>query len=362
MTIQAGLFYLFDTLGELSPPECYRQALDEVVYAEQLGFSAVCPAEHHYSENYGIMPRVELFLAMCAARTERIKLWPMLIVAPLADNPVRLAEDIALLDNFSNGRMVASIGTGYRKYEFAPFDLDMADSQARLREIAEVCTKLWGGEPVSHDGEFYKFGEVSLQPRPVQAKMPLYITTTRKEQIQWAAERGFGIVPAAGFNANTLKHDLDMHAAAAKAAGQAPMETRPFFKWIYVHEDHQTGVNEGNQYILRTLMAFAQGGGKLFSLLMGKSLETWGDDQKPPEWLSMRMDELLSAGVTYEQAVESGWTPYVCGSPEHVVEVLKPFVEAGGNLFMGGFKCGPMPEEKVRNSMRLFAEEVLPNL
>ena len=64
----------------------------------------------------------------------------------------------------------------------------------------------------------------------------------------------------------------------------------------------------------------------------------------------------------YEDMIESGWSPYVCGDPDHVVEVLKPFVEAGGNFFMGGFRCGPMPNEKVRKSMQLFMEKVAPRL
>ncbi|MDP6942760.1 MAG: LLM class flavin-dependent oxidoreductase [Myxococcota bacterium] len=360
--IKAGLFYLFDTLGQMSPSEFYRQALEETVYGEQLGFDATCPAEHHFSEHYGIMPRVELFLALCAGRTERMKLWPMLVVAPLAE-PIRLAEDLALIDQFSEGRVVASVGTGYRNYEFKKFDQDITENHPRLREMIPLMKRLWTEEKVSHQGEFYAANEVTLQPRPYQTPHPpFYITTTRDDQIRWAAENGVGIVPAAGFNAATLAHDYGLHSEVALAAGQPVMENRPFFKWIYVHEDHDTAVREGTQYILRTLMAFAQGGGRLFSLLMGKSMDTWGEELQRPEWLTGKAEEVMAAGIGYEDMVASGWIPYVCGSPEHVTEVLKQSVDAGGNYFMGGFKCGPMPHEKVKSSMRLFAEQVMPNL
>lgn len=360
--IKTGLFYLFETLGEMSPADFYEQALEETKYGEELGFFATCPAEHHFSEHYGIMPRVEHFLSYCAGATERIKLWPMVIVASLG-HPIRLAEDVALIDQFSRGRMVFSVGTGYRKYEFAPFQQDQDENTERVREICELTRRLWTEDGVNHDGNFYSVADASLQPKPYQdGGPPMYITTTREDQIKWAAERGIGIIPAAGFNPTTLQHDYELHSKYARAAGQPIMETRPFFKWIYVHEDNQTAVDEGNRYILRTLMAFAQGGGRLMGRLIGKSVDTWNEDVEKPEWLGARLEEMMAAGVSYEDMVRSNWTPYVCGDPEHVAEVLKPFVEAGGNFFMGGFKCGPMPQEKVKNSMRLFMEEVVPRL
>ena len=70
--MQAGLFYLFETLGQITPSEFYHQALEEAVYGEELGFSAVCPAEHHFSAHYGIMPRVELFLSLLGLSNELI--------------------------------------------------------------------------------------------------------------------------------------------------------------------------------------------------------------------------------------------------------------------------------------------------
>lgn len=358
---KAGMFYLFETLGEVTPAEFYRQSLDEAVYGEELGFDSICPAEHHFSEHYGIMPRVELFLSWVAGRTAKMRLWPMLVVAPLR-NPIQLAEDIALIDNFSQGRVVFSVGTGYRPYEFVPFAQNMAENVDRLREITDVCMRLFTEETVTHEGKFFRINGANLQPKPFQSPHPpVYLTTTRKDQIQWAAERGFGIVPAAGFNPGTLEHDLKEHAALCKQAGKTPPPDKPFFKWIYVHEDHKKGVEEGTNYILKTLMAFAQGGGKLFEVLLGKSLATWGDVERP-EWLKNRVEEVMAAGVTYKDMVKANWTPFVCGDPQHVTEVLKSFTKAGANYFIGGFKCGPMPQEKVKKSMRLFAEKVLPNL
>ncbi len=358
----SGLFYLFDTLGEMTPAEFYKQALQETVLGEELGFWATCPAEHHFSEHYGIMPRVEHFLSYVAGSTQRMKLWPMVIVAPLGQ-ATRLAEDCALIDQFSEGRLVFSVGSGYRKYEFTPFGQQIGENQDRLRELVDLTVRQWTEDHVTHEGEYYSCSDVSLQPKPFQQPHPpVYLTTTREDGVKWAAERGYGIVPAAGFNPGTLKHDYERYARFAAAAGQPDMAIKPFFKWIYVDSDHERAVEEGTNYILKTLMAFAQGGGRLFSNLIGKSLSTWGGDVEKPEWLSNRVSEVIASGVSYPEMVASGWTPFVCGDPEHVAEVLQQSVDVGANFFIGGFKCGPMPQEKVLRSMRLYMEEVVPRI
>ncbi len=362
MQFRSGLFYLFETLGQATPAEFYAQAADEVRFAEDLGFYAVCPAEHHFSEHYGIMPRVEHFLSFIAGQTDKMMLWPMLIVLPLAD-PIRLAEDLAVIDQMSQGRLVLSVGSGYRKYEFKKMGRDIAENTPRVREALDLVVRLLGENNVTHEGEFYGADDVSIQPKLFNNRAPMvYLTTSREEQIQWAAERGYGIVPAAGFNPGTLKHEYDKHSRYAKAAGQPEMELKPFFKWIYVDEDHDKAVEEGTRLAMRTLMAFAQGGGRLLSHLIGRSVDTWGDLTEQPEWLDQRLDRIMASGAGYEEMVESGWTPFVCGSPDHVAEVLSQSVEAGGNYFIGGFKCGPMPSAQVKNSMRLYQERVVPQL
>jgi alkanesulfonate monooxygenase SsuD/methylene tetrahydromethanopterin reductase-like flavin-dependent oxidoreductase (luciferase family) len=362
MQFRSGLFYLFETLGEGTPADFYAQAADEIKYAEDLGFYAVCPAEHHFSEHYGIMPRVEQFLSFIAGQTDRMTLWPMLIVLPLAD-PIRLAEDCALIDQFSKGRLVFSVGSGYRKYEFKKLGRDIAENAPRVREACDLIVRMFGEDNVTHKGEFYEVDDISLQPKLFNNRKPMvYLTTSREDQIKWAAERGYGIVPAAGFNPGTLKHEYEKHSRYAKAAGQPEMEIKPFFKWIYVDEDHDKAVEEGTRLAMRTLMAFAQGGGKLLSHLIGRSVDTWGDLNEKPEWLDQRLDRIMASGAGYEEMVESGWTPFVCGDPDHVAEVLKASVEAGGNYFIGGFKCGPMPSDQVKRSMRLYQEAVVPQL
>lgn len=352
--LKSGLFYLFETLDEIAVSDAYRQAVDEAVFGEKLGFSAICPAEHHFADHYGIMPQVELYLSWVAAKTEKILLWPMVLVAPLAD-PIRLAERVAMLDQYTRGRMVFSVGSGYRGYEFTPWRLDIKDNWKRMRESIDVCVQAWTKDKVNYRGEHFQLDDVHLCPRPFQKPHPpVYLTTTRDDQIAWAAERGYGIIPGAGFTAYELNHAYQVHREAARKANRPEMTLKPFFKWIYVDDNEKRAREAAEHYFLRTVMAFAHGGEHLFKVIAKKIRETWPSD-KPVEQYDL-------SDLNFDRMTDITRTPLAYGDPERVVDMLRPCIETGANFFIGGFNMGVMPTEQVQRSMRLFAEKVMPFL
>ncbi|MBI2059796.1 MAG: LLM class flavin-dependent oxidoreductase [Nitrospirae bacterium] len=353
--IRSGLFYLFETLGQISVNKAYRLAVDEAVYGEQLGFDAICPAEHHFGEHYGIMPQVELYLSWVAARTQKILLWPMVIVAPLAD-PIRLAENVAMLDQYSEGRMVFSVGSGYRGYEFTGWGRDIKNNAKMMREAIDVCVQAWTQEKVDFEGEFFKIHDLHICPQTFQKPHPpVYVTTTRDEQIVWAAERGYGIVPGAGFTPYEISHCYDIHADVAKKAGRnGSLTTKPFFKWIYVDEDDKRAKAVAQDYFIKTVMAFAHGGDYLFKTISKKIQDTWPSD-KP-------LDQYGMEDMDFDKMTDISRTPLAYGDPKRVIDMLKPCVETGVNFFIGGFNMGVMPSEQVKRSMKLYAEKVMPYL
>ncbi|HIA00582.1 MAG TPA: LLM class flavin-dependent oxidoreductase, partial [Myxococcales bacterium] len=246
--IKAGMFQLFETLGQIDIGQAYRQCVDEAVFGEEIGFDAVCPAEHHFGANYGIMPQTEMFLSWVAARTSRIRLWPMVMVAPIHE-PLRLAERVAMLDQFSQGRMVFSVGTGYRKYEFDGLGVDINDSTDRLRECMDICMQAFGDGKVNHQGKHFQVNDVEVFPKPYQSpRPPVYLTTARDDSVRWAASQGYGVLPAAGFSPFELKHTYDIHDQVSREHGHGILETRPFFKWIYVDEDENRAREVAQNY------------------------------------------------------------------------------------------------------------------
>lgn len=346
--MKSGMFYLFETLGKKSVTDLYHQALGECCYGEELGFTGAHPAEHHFSTHYGIMPRVELFLAALSTRTTRLRLIPSVIVAALSD-PVRLAEDSAMLDILSNGRFTYSIGAGYRKYEFAKLGVDVEENRSRLREAAEIAELAWKQEKFSYKGHHHQIEDLQIVPKPERkdGSVPeIWINTGTPDQLVWAAQRGYVVLPTAGFSVASFKKDRDTYVAESKQAGHNPAKIEaPFFKWIYVGETDQKAQETGQKAFLETIQAFFVGGERLIAQLTKRI-------QLPPEMMGDPNKLLLSPDLG----------AFVCGSPETVARQLRPFRDAGATYFIGGFNIGALPTEKVRRSMELYAKEVAPAL
>ncbi|GBD03499.1 Alkanal monooxygenase alpha chain [bacterium HR19] len=350
--MKVGAFYLFETLGEKTPSQAYKEAVEEAVFAEKIGFYAVCPAEHHFAEHYGIMPDTLDFLSWVAARTKKMKLWPMVIVSPL-NEPIRLAERVAMLDQFSEGRVVFSLGSGYRAYEFLPFGYDIKNNWKMMRESIEFCQKVWINGKVSYEGEFIKVKDVEIQPKPYQKPHPpIYITTTRDDQIKWAAERGIYVIPAAGFSIYELKHVFDLYKREAESLGNQDMPEKIAFKWIYVDRSLKKARELAEKYFMKTLFAFFQGGEHLYNLLARKLRETWPKDKPWPGKENEINFEVLTGNIEY--------TTCAWGDPEKIKDIMSLLKEQGVTMFIGGFNMGAMPTELVKKSMKLFAEKVLP--
>lgn len=160
---------------ERSLPEIYADSLDAIVYAEELGFDYVILTEHHFVAD-GYCPSVAPMAAAIAARTQRIRIISYVLLLPF-HNPLRLAEDLAVVDVLSNGRMEVGIGAGYRAEEFEGFGMDRAERKTRMDEGCEVLLKAWTEDGWSFYGTHYTFRNVSMQPKPVQKPhLPLWVS------------------------------------------------------------------------------------------------------------------------------------------------------------------------------------------
>ncbi len=346
--MRTGMFYLFETLGKKPVTDLYRQALDECCYGEDLGFTGAHPAEHHFSTHYGIMPRVEIFLAALTQRTTKLRLIPSVIVAALT-NPVRLAEDAAMLDILSGGRFTFSIGAGYRKYEFEQLGVDVEENRTRLREAAEIARLAWTKDRVTYEGNHHKVNNLQVVPKPERrdGSVPdIWVNTGTPEQLVWAAQQGFTVLPTAGFSVASYQRDRDHYCEESRKAGHDPAKIdAPFFKWIYVAETEAEAKETGNRAFLETIQAFFVGGERLIAQLTKRVT-------LPPELMGNPNQLLLSPDLG----------AFVSGTPDSVVKQLKPFRDAGANYFIGGFNIGALPTDKIRRSMELYAKEVMPRL
>ncbi|HEY7293805.1 MAG TPA: LLM class flavin-dependent oxidoreductase [Dehalococcoidia bacterium] len=158
----------------------YGQILDEIALAERLGFDTYFLAEHHFHE-YGVVPSPPVLLAAAAERTSRIRLGTAVAVLPFHE-PVRLAEEVAMLDQLSGGRVALGVGSGYLAHEFAGFGVGPWEKRARFDEALAVLEQALGGEPFSHHGRYFHYQDLRLNVQPLQRPVPLWVasSTTRR--------------------------------------------------------------------------------------------------------------------------------------------------------------------------------------
>src|SRR5579883_3363698 len=170
--------------------ELYNRYLDEMIYAEQLGWDGVCVNEHHQTA-YGLMPAPNLMAAILARQTKRVRIAILGNAAPLYDQPLKVAEEVAMIDVISGGRVIAGFVRGVG-CEYFSFSESPAFSRERFDEAVALILRAWTENgPFSHHGQHYQFRYVNPWPQPVQKPHPpVFVPSTGSvETLEWRPRR-----------------------------------------------------------------------------------------------------------------------------------------------------------------------------
>lgn len=171
----------------------YARALDRIRIMDTSGYDAVWLAEHHFS-SFSVCPSVHMVGTLAAARTSRLRIGTAVSLAPFY-HPLRLAEEVALLDQLSGGRVNWGAGRGFARVEFENFGVPPEDSTARFRETVEIVLKAWTEDRLSYAGEHFRFADVEVLPKPAQRPHPpVWMAASSEGAIEWAAGRGYSIL------------------------------------------------------------------------------------------------------------------------------------------------------------------------
>mgnify|MGYP003332214474 CR=1 FL=1 len=166
-----------------------RIDLDALVYAEACGFDWVGCNEHHFSP-YGLMSNCNLIGSIIANRTSKIGLGMFGNLVPL-HNPLRIAEELAMADTLSRGRILSGFARGVPR-EYNVYSVPMAESRARFEEAVEIILKAWTQPKFDHQGKFWSYKDIAIWPRPYQQPHPpLWSTTGSKTQAKLLGEKGY---------------------------------------------------------------------------------------------------------------------------------------------------------------------------
>jgi probable F420-dependent oxidoreductase len=169
-------------------PDPFRKTFELCQLAEELGFEMAVIGHHHFMKDFMTNPFV--FLSAVAARTTKLRLGTSVFVLPL-HHPLEVAEQVAILDQVSNGRAVLGVGSGWSPLEYAAFGGSLRERGARMEESLTIIRRAWTQETVSHQGRFWSFPELPLLPRPVQKPHPpIYVGAVAPRAIDRAARLG----------------------------------------------------------------------------------------------------------------------------------------------------------------------------
>ena len=185
----------------------YAEHLDAWAFMEEIGFDGIGFNEHHGSP-YGLMNSPNVIAGAASQRTSRMKLLIYGNCLPIHE-PLRLAEELSMLDCLSNGRLISGFVRGIPR-EYMTYGVDMAESRARFEEAWKIIKLAWTEEVFSYQGDFWTYKDVSIWPRPIQQPHPpVWLPVSiSKETIEWAAKENIPITP--GSINSTLPVRLDM--------------------------------------------------------------------------------------------------------------------------------------------------------
>jgi len=307
-----------------SRQQIYAAALDMAEYCDAHGFDSVVLSEHHGTDD-GFLPAPLAFAGCILGRTKQIRVGIAALLLPLHD-PIRVAEDLAVLDLASGGRIGITAGLGYRPEEYAMFGKSWEGRGKLFDECLEALGQAWSGEPFEWQGR-----TVRLSPRPAtRPHPPVFVGGLGKNAARRAARFGLPFQPGANH-----PEAFELYQTLCEEKGIPPVLLAPGeTELLFVSEDPERSWAEIGRYLLHDAMTYA----------------SW---QLPGQHSTVH-----SEATTVDELRAEG--PYVIRTPEECIERAR----AGGPLtpFIHYPLCGGLPPEHGWQSLRLFAEQVMPSL
>jgi alkanesulfonate monooxygenase SsuD/methylene tetrahydromethanopterin reductase-like flavin-dependent oxidoreductase (luciferase family) len=322
--------------------------------AEPLGFDSLWALEHHFT-GYAMSPSPTQLLSYYAGRTKRVTLGTCVIVLPWHD-PVRVAEQIALLDVMSGGRCIFGFGRGAASVEYAGFRIPMEEARPRFVEAAQIVVKALTNDVFSWEGEHYQIPTTSIRPRPIShPERRFYASSVSPESAEIMAKLGFGVLVVMQNEWPVAAADIDRYRELARSVGHTP---RPpiILTNVSCADSRDEAQARAVTYLSRkwdsidTHYHFSDG-----HLAAVKGYEFYGK-------MTKTYSKMKDPGFR-DKATEFYVKIQVVGTPDDCLQQLAELRRLTGlDHLVTEFGFGGMPHEQAELNMRLFADRVVPVL
>ncbi|MGH7931633.1 MAG: LLM class flavin-dependent oxidoreductase [Candidatus Binataceae bacterium] len=344
-----GLFYQLPCAPDQSEATRYRETIEQIIHADELGFDTAWLAELHFFRQFSIMPGPLHLATALAQHTRRIRFGTAVTLLPF-HHPLRAAEEAAVVDILTGGRLEYGVGRGTIAVHFQGFNLPRDESRERFEEALEVIVKAWTQERVSHQGKHFQFSDISLAPKPLQKPHPpIRIAANSGETAEFAGLKGYDVLAASVINPIPVLYDHVRKYRDALARGGHAAEKHDAAVGFFVYPG-ESRAKVRAQYEPSMLHYFHT---------IGEQARIGDRSQYEESYQYLKEIRERAMRITYEEAEK---TMAVFGEPEQCIARIE---ELHRNCGLGQLACwfnpgGLVPHRDVMAAMELFAAKVMP--
>jgi alkanesulfonate monooxygenase SsuD/methylene tetrahydromethanopterin reductase-like flavin-dependent oxidoreductase (luciferase family) len=331
MTLRFGIFDQMDR-NDLALSDFYEGRLKLAALYDELGYDGLFVSEHH-STPLGMSPSPSVFFSAVAQRTQRLRFGPLVYCLPLYE-PLRLIEEICMLDHMSGGRLEVGVGKGISPFEVGYFNVDHGEALQMYIEAFDVIRQGLTQPVLDHQGKYYSYTGVPMELAPAQRPHPpFWYGLVNPETIPWAAENAINIVsypPPDEMAGLVARYQEEW----AKVGASKPMPATALGRHIHIADTTEAAHREAKE---------------AWKVWWDALQYLWIEHGTISEAHPEDMDEMIDAGRV------------IVGTVDHVRdEVVRQITVSGANYFIGRFAFGNLTLEQSSNTARLFAEHVIP--
>lgn len=345
----------YEVMTAASAADVYDTHIRQAKLMEAAGFGYYWTLEHQGSY-VGAVTSPSVFLSALARETESLRLGTMIWQLPF-HNPVRLAEEVAMLDHLSHGRAEFGAGIGVHEHEFIRWGMNFYDRQEMGDEMMDIIEMAWSGTPVTYRGKFYDFEDALIQPQPYNKQgIPIWAAVHSPRAMEFAARRGYNMAQNIDTDESMVAKFADWRRMWTAAGHAGPMPRQFLMRVVHVAETDTKAREQAEQYIMESNTL----GRELVSTSrVGFGVNPRGTGTEDTPDIRERGRIFRESSKSFDFWVDNGLA--LVGSPETVArKIAQGSEEIGYDHFAGKFHIGRMPHDMVEKSFQLFGKEVIP--
>jgi alkanesulfonate monooxygenase SsuD/methylene tetrahydromethanopterin reductase-like flavin-dependent oxidoreductase (luciferase family) len=359
MIVQIGMFYQIQVprpWKATSEAERYRDMLEQVSYADEIGFSSVWLAEHQFRFEWSHSSAPDVSLGAISQITKNLRLGIAVVVPPV-HHPLHIAARIATLDILSNGRVDMGIGRSAYPYQMDAFGRELKDATGIVDETLEIIPRAWTEEEITYDGDYFKIPPRHVLPKPVQTPHPpIWQGCSRDESFQKAGQLGLGCIAQGG--PERIAQPIRTYREAIKQAtpvSKVVCDRVIASAEVFCHEDRKQAFKRGAALIDWYRHQRIQRDNTVWQ---GKDVDDVPEDYR---WHYDRsaLSRSQQDDTPSIELLERG--DYCIGDPDDCIRFLQQYEAVGVDEMIPLFQIGPITNQEVMKTLELFGKYVIPH-